>query len=154
MKYPDLLDQEVSRVGLQESQKYNLLSSRLVTEIVKTSLGPRGMEPMYLDILGEDSITKHGGAFLRKVDVVQPAAKSVIDAVNTVDTHVGDGTTSTAVLIGSLLRHAEALLKLGIPVAVITRGYEISLDYSLEILEEIKIKSELEEELNKHPQLN
>ena len=95
MKYPDLLDQEVSRVGLQESQKYNLLSSRLVTEIVKTSLGPRGMEKMYIDILGEDSITKHGGAFLRKVDVVQPAAKSVIDAVNTVDTHVGDGFVDT-----------------------------------------------------------
>ena len=142
MKYPDLLDQEVSRVGLQESQKYNLLSSRLVTEIVKTSLGPRGMEKMYIDILGEDSITKHGGAFLRKVDVVQPAAKSVIDAVNTVDTHVGDGTTSTAVLIGSLLRHAEELLKMGIPVAAITRGYEMSLDYALDALDEIKIKSD------------
>ena len=142
MKYPDLLDQEVSRVGLQESQKYNLLSSRLVTEIVKTSLGPRGMEKMYIDILGEDSITKHGGAFLRKVDVVQPAAKSVIDAVNTVDTHVGDGTTSTAVLIGSLLHHAEELLKLGIPVAAITRGYEMSLDFALDALDEIKIKSD------------
>ncbi len=141
MKYPDLLDQDISRVGLQESQKYNLLSCRLVTEIVKTSLGPRGMEKMYIDILGEDSITKHGGAFLRKVDVVQPAAKSVIEAVNTVDTHVGDGTTSTAIVMGSLLRHAEELLKLGIPVAVITRGYEKSLDFALEALDEIKIKS-------------
>jgi len=145
MKYPDLLDQEVSRVGLQESQKYNLLSSRLVTEIVKTSLGPRGMEKMYIDILGEDSITKHGGAFLRKVDVVQPAAKSVIDAVNTVDTHVGDGTTSTAVLIGSLLHNAEELLKMGIPVAAITRGFEISLDFALDALDEIKIKSDRED---------
>ena len=141
MKYPDLLNPDVSRIGLQDSQKYNLLSGRLVTDIVKTSLGPRGMEKMYIDILGEDTLTKHGGAFLRKVDVLHPAAKSVIEAVNTVDTHVGDGTTSAAVLIGSLLGHAEEMLKIGIPVATITRGYEKSLDYALEILDEIKIKS-------------
>ena len=141
MKYPGLLNQDISRVGLQESQMYNLISGKLVTDIVKTSLGPRGMEKMYIDILGEDTITSHGGAFLRKVDVDHPAAKSVIDAVNTVDTHVGDGTTSTAILIGSLLKHAEGLLKIGIPVATITRGYERSLDYALDTLDEIKIKS-------------
>jgi len=112
MKYPGLLDQDISRVGLQESQMYNLISGKLVTDIVKTSLGPRGMEKMYIDILGEDTITSHGGAFLRKVDVDHPAAESVIEAVNTVDTHVGDGTTSAAVLIGSLLKRAEDLLKI------------------------------------------
>jgi len=143
MKYPDLLNPDVARIGLQDSQKYNLISGKLVTEIVKTSLGPRGMEKMYIDILGEETITKHGAAFLRKVDVLHPAAKSVIEAVNTVDTHVGDGTTSAAILIGSLLSHAEELLKIGIPVAVITRGYERSLDYALEILDEIKIKSSI-----------
>jgi chaperonin GroEL (HSP60 family) len=142
MKYPGLLDQDISRVGLRESQMYNLISGKLVTEIVKTSLGPRGMEKMYIDILGEDTITSHGGAFLRKVDVDHPAAKSVIEAVNTVDTHVGDGTTSAAVLIGSLLKHAEDLLKIGIPTATIIRGYNQSLDYALETLDEIKIESD------------
>ena len=140
MKYPDLLDADISRVGLQESQKYNLISGRLVTDIVKTSFGPRGMEKMYIDILGEDTLTNHGGAFLRKIDVTHPAAKSVIEAVNTVDTHVGDGTTTTAVLIGSLLGQAEELLKIGIPVAAITRGFEKSLDCALETLDEIEIK--------------
>jgi len=142
MKYPGLLDEDISRVGLQESQKYNLISGKLVTDIVKTSLGPRGMEKMYIDILGEETITNHGGAFLRKVDVIHPAAKSVIDAVNTVDTHVGDGTTSAAILIGSLLQNAEELLKLGIPVAVITRSYERSLDCALDTLESLKKKSD------------
>jgi len=141
MKYPGLLDQDISRVGLRESQMYNLISGKLVTEIVKTSLGPRGMEKIYIDILGEDTITSHGGAFLRKVDVDHPAAKSVVEAINTVDTHVGDGTTSTAVLIGSLLKHAEELLKIGIPTATITRGYNQSLDCALETLDKIKIKS-------------
>jgi chaperonin GroEL (HSP60 family) len=76
------------------------------------------------------------------VDVIHPAAKSVIDAVNTVDTHVGDGTTSAAVLIGSLLQNAEELLKLGIPVAVITRSYERSLDCALTTLDSLKKKSD------------
>ena len=142
MKYPGLLDEDISRVGVQESQKYNLISGKLVTDIVKTSLGPRGMEKMYIDILGEETITNHGGAFLRKVDVIHPAAKSVIDAVNTVDTHVGDGTTSAAILIGSLLQNAEELLKLGIPVAVITRSYERSLDCALATLDSLKKKSD------------
>lgn len=141
MKYPDLLDHDISRVGLQESQKYNLVAGKLVTDIVRTALGPRGMEKVYIDILGEDTITKHGGAFLRKVDVDHPAAKAVIEAVNTVDTHVGDGTTSTAILIGSLLKHAEELLKIGIPTPTIVRGYETSLDFALELLDELKIKS-------------
>ena len=140
MKYPGLLNDDISRVGTNEAQMYNLLSGTLVADLVKTCLGPRGMSKMYIDILGEDTLTKHGGAFLRKVDVDHPAAKSVIDAVNTVDTHVGDGTSSAAILIGSLLGNAKELLNLGIPTATIVRGYEIGLDLVLDSLDEIKIK--------------
>ena len=140
MKYPGLLNDDISRVGTNEAQMYNLLSGTLVADLVKTCLGPRGMSKMYIDILGEDTLTKHGGAFLRKVDVDHPAAKSVIDAVNTVDTHVGDGTSSAAILIGSLLGNAKELLNLGIPTATIVRGYEMGLDLVLDTLDEIKIK--------------
>ena len=140
MKYPGLLDDDISRVGSNEAQKYNLLSGTVVADLVKTCLGPRGMSKMYIDILGEDTLTKHGGAFLRKVDVDHPAAKSVIEAVNTVDTHVGDGTSSAAILIGSLLGNAKELLNLGIPTATIVQGYEMGLDLVLDSLDEIKIK--------------
>jgi len=140
MKYPGLLDDDISRVGTNEAQKYNLLSGMVVADLVKTCLGPRGMSKMYIDILGEDTLTKHGGAFLRKVDVDHPAAKSVIEAVNTVDTHVGDGTSSAAILIGSLLGNVKELLNLGIPTATIVRGYEMGLDIVLDSLDEIKIK--------------
>ena len=140
MKYPGLLDDDISRVGTNEAQKYNLLSGMVVADLVKTCLGPRGMSKMYIDILGEDTLTKHGGAFLRKVDVDHPAAKSVIEAVNTVDTHVGDGTSSAAILIGSLLGNVKELLNLGIPTATIVRGYEMGLDMVLDSLDEIKIK--------------
>ena len=140
MKYPGLLDDDISRVGTNEAQMYNLLSGMVVADLVKTCLGPRGMSKMYIDILGEDTLTKHGGAFLRKVDVDHPAAKSVIDAVNTVDTHVGDGTSSAAILMGSLLGNAKELLNLGIPTTTIVRGYEMGLDLVLDYLDEIKIK--------------
>ncbi len=142
MKYPGLLGADVSRVGLQESQRYNLVSGQLVADLVRTSLGPRGMEKVYIDILGEDTLTGHGGAFLRKIDVDHPAAKAVIEAVNTVDTHVGDGTTSTAVLIGALLGRAGGLLRRGIPTATIVRGYGMGLDLALEALGEIEVSSD------------
>ena len=129
----------MSRVG-RESQRYNLLSGRLITDVVKTSLGPRGMEKMYVDILGEDTLTGHGGAFLRKIDTTHPAAKSVIEAVNTVDTHVGDGTTTTAVLIGDLLKNAQVLLESGITTTNIIRGYELGMEWALDLLDEIEIQ--------------
>ncbi len=142
MKYPDLINPEISRIGVQESQMYNIVAGQLVTEIVKTSFGPRGMEKVYIDILGEATVTKHGGAFLRKIDVDHPAAKTVVEAVNAVDTHVGDGTVTAAVLIGALLKRSRALLGMGVPTAAVIRGFEVGLDFALEALEGMKIKSD------------
>ena len=141
MKYPDLINPEISRVGVRESQMYNIIAGQLITEAIKTSFGPRGMEKVYIDILGEAMITKHGGAFLRKIDTDHPAAKTVTEAVNAVDTHVGDGTIASAVLIGALLKQAQNLLRKGVPTAAITRGFERSLEVALEYLKEIKIES-------------
>jgi len=141
MKYPDMFNPDVSRVGPLESRRYNLVAGGLVADIVRTSLGPRGMEKVYIDIIGEDTITKHGGAFLRKFDVDHPSAKAVIEAVNAVDTHVGDGTVSAAILIGGLLKKAREMVDMGIPIATITRGYERCLEYSLDQIDETRIKA-------------
>ncbi len=135
MKYPDIFNPEMSRVGTADSQRYNIAAGILISEAVRTCLGPRGMEKMYVDILGEETVTKHGGAFLRKVDVDHPAAKAVVDAVNAVDTHVGDGTVSAAVLMGALLEGARRLLALGIPTASVIRGFETGSRLSLHALD-------------------
>ena len=135
MKYPDIINPEISRVGTADSQRYNIAAGILISEAVRTCLGPRGMEKMYVDILGEETVTKHGGMFLRKVDVDHPAAKTVVDAVNAVDTHVGDGTVSTAVLMGALLEGAQRLLALGIPTASVIRGFEMGSRRSLRALD-------------------
>lgn len=140
MKYPDLLNEDVARVGVQVARRYNLQAGILLTDVIKTCLGPRGLEKVYIDIQGDATITKHGGAFLRKIDVDHPAAKAIIEGANAVDTNVGDGTVTVSVLIGSLLKKANELLDLGIPPAIITRGYERGGKIALEVLSKIAQK--------------
>jgi len=141
LKYPDLLNEDVARVGLQIARKYNLQAGILITDVIKTSLGPRGLDKVYMDIQGDTTITKHGGAFLRKIDVDHPAAKAIIEGANAVDTNVGDGTITVVVLIGALLKKAEELLKMGISPAVISQGYEKSGEIAQEVLWNIAQKS-------------
>jgi len=141
LKYPDLLNEDVARVGLQIARKYNLQAGILITDAIKTSLGPRGLDKVYMDIQGDTTITKHGGAFLRKIDVDHPAAKAIIEGANAVDTNVGDGTITVAVLIGALLKKAEELLKMGISPAAISQGYEKSGEIAQEVLWNIAQKS-------------
>jgi len=142
LKYPDIFNPELSRIGARESQMYNLVAARLAADVLRTSLGPRGMEKVYIDILGEATITKHGGAFLRKLDVDHPAAKAVVEAVNAVDTHVGDGTSSAAVLICALLGHAQQLRGAGVPTATIVDGFETGLGFALEALGGMEVRRE------------
>jgi len=141
LKYPDLLNEDVARVGLQIARKYNLQAGILITDVIKTSLGPRGLDKVYMDIQGDTTITKHGGAFLRKIDVDHPAAKAIIEGANAVDTNVGDGTITVTVLIGALLKKAEELLKMGISPALISQGYEKSGEIAQEVLWNIAQKS-------------
>ena len=140
MKYPDLLNEDVARVGLQIARKYNLQAGILIADAIKTSLGPRGLDKVYMDIQGDTTITKHGGAFLRKIDVDHPAAKAIIEGANAVDTNVGDGTITVTVLIGALLKKAEELLKMGISPTVISQGYEKSGEIAQEVLRNIAQK--------------
>lgn len=130
----------VARVSGNQARRYNLLAARLITEIVKNSLGPRGMDKMFVDILGEVTVTKDGATLLRKLDVEHPAAKVIIDASNVVDNEVGDGTTSVVVLAGALIQKAENLLDMGIAPSTIAEGYSKGLDFALGALGEISQK--------------
>ena len=109
--------------------------------MVKGSLGPLGLEKMFIDIMGETTVTKDGATFLRKIDVEHPAAKLLIEASNAVDNAVGDGTTSVVVLAGALVEKAEELLDMGIPPTIISDGYLNALDMAIEILRAISVES-------------
>lgn len=127
----------VKRTYGAQAMRYNLLAARLIAELVKGFLGPRGLEKMFIDILGEMIVTKDGATFLRKIDVEHPAAKVIIEASNAVDNAVGDGTTSVVVLAGALVQKAEDLLEMGISPAVISDGYHNALQMAIGIIRKV-----------------
>lgn len=124
-----------------EARRYNLLAARLIADLVKGFLGPRGLEKMFIDILGEMTVTKDGATFLRKIDVEHPAAKVIIEASNAVDNAVGDGTTSVVVLAGALVEKAEDMLEMGIPPQRISDGYYNALQMAIEIIRDVAMES-------------
>jgi chaperonin GroEL (HSP60 family) len=132
-----LFGEDTRRSSGNQARRYNLLAARLMAELVKSSLGPRGLEKMFIDIMGEVTVTKHGATLLRKVDVEHPAAKVLIEASNAVNNEVGDGTTSVVVLAGALVQKAEELLDMRIAPSTIVDGYSRGLDLALEALRDI-----------------
>ena len=140
----DILADDVTNAGRSETLIGNLLAASMLSDAIKTSFGPCGLEKMYIDIMGESTITKDGATFLRKIDVEHPSAKVVIDGANTVDNNVGDGTKSSVILVGSLAKNAIELIKLGISPAVIVTGYQRATELSLETLNEISETRNLE----------
>ena len=141
MQNRQLFGEGVRRSSGGKARRYNLLAARLIADLVKGLLGPLGLEKMFIDIMGETTVTKDGATFLRKIDVEHPAAKLLIEASNAVDNAVGDGTTSVVVLAGALVEKAEELLDMGIPPTIISDGYLNALDMAIEILREISVES-------------
>ena len=137
MVIQQLFGEGVRRTKGKEARRYNLLAAKLIAEIVSNCLGPRGLEKMFTDILGEVTITKDGATILRKIDVDHPAAKVLIEASNAVDNEVGDGTTSVVVLGGALTKKTEELLDMGISPATIIDGYTCSMEIALEALNDL-----------------
>src|SRR5918992_650863 len=107
----------------KEAQKNNLTAAKLVAEVVKSSLGPRGMDKMLVDTLGDVTITNDGATILKEIDVQHPAAKMMVEISKATDNEVGDGTTSVVVLAGALIEKAEELVNKDVHPTVIVDGY-------------------------------
>ena len=138
MNYTEqLFSEDLKRSRGEQARRYNFLAARLIADLIKNSLGPCGLEKIFIDILGEVTITKDGATLLRKIDVEHPAAKVIIEASNAVDNEVGDGTTSVVILAGALIENAEKLLDLNIAPSIIADGYLEGLESSLKILDNI-----------------
>lgn len=135
-----LFGEGVNRTSGSQARRYNMLAARLVSEMVKGLLGPRGMDKVFIDIMGETTLTKDGATLLRKIDVEHPAAKVLIEASNAVDNAVGDGTTSVVILAGALLEKAEELLELGVSPATISDGYSRALGTAMRALSSCAVR--------------
>jgi thermosome len=118
----------------RDAQKNNITAAKLVAELVKTSLGPRGLDKMLVDSLGDVTITNDGATILKEIDAQHPAAKMMVEISKTMDTEVGDGTTSSVVFAGALLEKAEKLLEKNVHSTVIIDGYQAASEKALELL--------------------
>ena len=135
----------------KDAQQNNIAAAKLVANLVKSSLGPRGLDKMLVDSLGDVTITNDGATILKEIDVQHPAAKMMVEISKTVDNEVGDGTTSSVIFGGTLLAKAEDLLKKDVHASVIVDGYQAASEKTLEIYSEMakKIKPDDKESLLK-----
>ncbi|MDA4128558.1 MAG: thermosome subunit beta [Thaumarchaeota archaeon] len=124
----------------KEAQRNNITAAKLIAEIVKSSLGPRGMDKMLVDSLGDVTITNDGATMLKEIDVQHPAAKMLVEVSKTTDNEVGDGTTSAVILAGALLERAEELLDKDVHSTVIVDGYMKASRRAVEALNSIAEK--------------
>ncbi|EQD73523.1 chaperonin beta subunit, partial [mine drainage metagenome] len=113
----------------------NIAAARAIADAVRTTLGPRGMDKMLVDSMGDITITNDGVTILKEVDVEHPAAKMLVEVAKTQDQQCGDGTTSAVVLAGELLKRSEYLLEQNIHPTVITRGFQLASDEARRLLE-------------------
>jgi archaeal chaperonin len=124
----------------REAQRNNISAAKLIAEIVRTSLGPRGMDKMLVDSMGDVTITNDGATMLKELDVQHPAAKMMVEISKSTDNEVGDGTTSAVVVAGALLDKAEELIVKDVHPVVIVDGYSRAAEKAQKILEEIAEK--------------
>lgn len=135
-----ILKEGATQTKGRDAQKNNIAAAKLIAEVVKSSLGPRGMDKMLVDGLGDVTITNDGATILKEIDVQHPAAKMMVEISKATDNEVGDGTSSVVVLAGALIEKAEELIAKDVHPTIIVDGYRKSALKSLEILNHLAQK--------------
>ena len=134
-----ILRQGTTRNRGQEAQNSNIAAAKAVANAVRSTLGPKGMDKMLIDGMGDIVITNDGATILKQMDIEHPAAKMMVEIAKAQDDEVGDGTTTAVVIAGELLKNAEKLLSQQVHPTVIAEGYQQAAAKSLEILSAIAL---------------
>ena len=132
-----VLKEGSERTRGRDAQSTNINAAKAVASAVRTTLGPKGMDKMLVDSLGDVTITNDGVTILKEMEIESPAAKMVVEVAKTMDEVAGDGTTTAVVLGGELLKKAEELLEQELHPSVITLGYRLAEEKSKEILDAV-----------------
>ncbi len=132
-----ILPENTQRTTGKNAQRNNIMAAKIVSDIVRTTLGPKGMDKMIVDSLGDVIITNDGATILKEMSIEHPAAKMLVEIAKTQESEVGDGTTTAVVLAGELLKNAETLLDRNIHPTVIVKGYKIATEKAMQILNEM-----------------
>ncbi|HJH27439.1 MAG TPA: thermosome subunit [Methanophagales archaeon] len=125
------------RTSGRDAQSRNILAAKTIANSVKSTLGPKGMDKMLVDSMGDVVITNDGATILKEMDIEHPAAKMMVEIAKTQDEEVGDGTTSAVVIAGELLKRAEDLLEQGVHPTLIVTGYRLAAEKAYEILKKL-----------------
>ncbi len=146
-----ILKEGATQTKGRDAQKNNITAAKLIAEVVRTSLGPRGMDKMLVDSLGDVTITNDGATILKEIDVQHPAAKMMVEISKATDNEVGDGTSSVVILAGALIEKAEELIGKDVHPTIIVDGYRKSAIKAIEILNSMgqKIRENDKEDLIK-----
>jgi thermosome len=140
-----VLKEDTKRSRGRDARRSNMMAGQIVAEVLKTTLGPRGMDKMLVDGLGDITITSDGAKVLEEIDVQHPAAKMIIEVAKTQDKEVGDGTTTSVIFAGELLKKADELLEQEIHPSIVISGYAKAADKALEVLNKVAIPVELDD---------
>jgi thermosome len=134
-----ILKEGSTKVHGKEALRNNVQASKIVATMLKSALGPRGMDKMLVDSVGDVTITNDGATILKEMDVQHPAAKMLVEIAKAVDDRVGDGTTSSVIIAGSLLEKAQDLIEKNVHPTIIVDGYRKALKRSLDVLSQIAV---------------
>jgi len=141
----NLMPEDIQRLIGKDAQRNNIAAARMVSEVVKTTLGPRGMDKMLVSPTNDIVITNDGATILSEMQIEHPAAKMMVEIAKTQESEVGDGTTSAVMIAGKLLENAEKLLDNKIHPTVIAKGYRIAAEKAQKILNDISLKISIED---------
>ncbi len=141
-----LLKEDTERERGKDAQKNNIAAAKAIADAVRSTLGPKGMDKMLVDSLGDVVITNDGATILDEIDIEHPAAKMAVEMAESQDDECGDGTTTVVVLAGEFLKLAENLIEQNIHPSVIAKGFRLASQKSREILEENKIEIDIDDE--------
>jgi len=146
-----ILPEGTQRILGRDAQRNNIMAARAVADTVRTTLGPKGMDKMIVDSLGDVTVTNDGVTILEEMSIEHPAAKMIVEVAKTQEDEIGDGTTTAVVIAGELLKNAEELLDQEVHPAVIARGYRLAETKAQEILSQMaeKITSSDDDTLRK-----
>ena len=136
---PIIILRDTRRESGKDAISNNIMAARAVANAVRSTLGPKGMDKLLVDSIGDVTITNDGVTILKEMDVQHPAAKMLIEAAKTQDKEVGDGTTTVAVLAGELLKKAEVLLDQKVHPTMIVQGYRMAAEKAVQIVKSISI---------------
>ena len=142
-----ILKEGTQRTRGRTAQSNNIAAAKAVADAVRSTLGPKGMDKMLVDSIGDVVITNDGATILKEMDIEHPAAKMIIEVAKTQEQHCYDGTTSAVVLAGELLKRSEDLIEQNVHPTIICEGFRLAAEHAIRALDQHGLATENDDKM-------